>query len=215
MDELAEKAGKDPVAFRLAHLTDKRGQANIQKLKEMTGAVKPKIGEGIGYAFSRYKNSGSYCSVAALVAVEKSSGHVQVKKMWAAIDAGETINMDGLKNQTEGGMVQSASWTLKEEVKFDGQHITSLDWMTYPIFRYDDIPETEVAVINRPDEPPVGAGESSQGPTAAAVANAIYHACGVRVRDCRSVRKSLFNPAGHNAVNPTFCKPHWRLFRPK
>ena len=195
MDELAEKADKDPIEFRKMHLSDKRALDSLKKLNEMTNAVKPGAGEGLGFAFSRYKNTASYCSVAALVNVDKSSGHIQVKKMWAAIDAGEVINTDGLKNQTEGGMVQSASWTLKEAVKFDNDHITSLDWITYPIFRYLDIPETKVKVLDRPSEPPAGAGESAQGPAAAAVANAIYQACGIRVRDLPISPEKIINPS--------------------
>jgi CO/xanthine dehydrogenase Mo-binding subunit len=121
--------------------------------------------------------------VAALVEVDGENGGVRTKKMWAVIDAGETINPDGLKNQTEGGMIQSASWALKEEVRFDARHITSLDWNTYPIFRFPDAPETEVEVIDRVDRPPKGAGEAAQGPATAAVVNAIFDATGVRIRE--------------------------------
>ena len=103
--------------------------------------------------------------------------------MWGVIDAGETINPDGLKNQTEGGMIQSASWTLREEVQFDREHVTSRDWHIYPIFRFEEIPEVEVEVINMVDEDPLGAGEAAQGPTAAAIANAVYNATERRVRD--------------------------------
>jgi CO/xanthine dehydrogenase Mo-binding subunit len=108
---------------------------------------------------------------------------VQLKNIWAAIDAGEAINLDGLANQTEGGLIQAASWTLMEEVKFDEHHINTLDWGSYPIFRFSDIPQVEVAVINRPDTPPLGGGEASVAPASAAIANAIYKACGKRVRD--------------------------------
>jgi CO/xanthine dehydrogenase Mo-binding subunit len=134
MDELAVKAGKDPYEFRLMHRDDERARAVIRKLREFTQGQKTGDGTGIGIAFSRYKNSASYCAVAALVAVDPREGSVQVQKMWAAIDSGEAINIDGLKNQTEGGMIQSASWTLHEQVKFDNLHITSTDWNTYPIF---------------------------------------------------------------------------------
>ncbi len=182
MDELAEKAGKDPLAFRLAHTEDERSVAVIQKLQELTQNEPTAENEGIGYAFSRYKNSASYCAVAAKVQVNTTSGEVGVQKMWASIDAGQVINLDGIKNQTEGGMVQAASWTLMEEVKFDEQHVNSLDWESYPVFRFNQIPEVEVAVIDRPDLPPLGAGEAAQAPTGAAVANAVYKACGKRVR---------------------------------
>ena len=183
MEELCEIAGKDPFEFRLMHLEDERAKDVIRKLREIIKGEKIPEGTGIGIAFSRYKNSASYCAVAAKVAVDTKEGTVQVQKMWAAIDSGEVINTDGLKNQTEGGMIQSASWTLREHVKFDPQHITSTDWNSYPIFRFSDAPETEVVVLNRPEEAPEGAGEAVQGPASAAITNAIYHTCGKRIRD--------------------------------
>lgn len=182
MDELAEEAGKDPLEFRLMHSEDERAIAVMKKLGERIKGQQVSQNEGIGYAFSRYKNSASYCAVAAKVKVDKSSGQVQVLQMWGVIDAGEVINLDGLKNQTEGGMVQSASWALKEEVKFDQQHVSSLNWGTYPIFHFSDVPLVEVAVIDQPYEEPLGAGEAAQGPSTAAIANAVYKACGKRVR---------------------------------
>lgn len=182
MDELAEKAGKDPYEFRLVHLGDERAKAVIRKLREMTTRQKSSNGTAIGIAFSRYKNAASYCAVAAQVSADKKEGTVQVQKMWAAIDAGEVINIDGLKNQTEGGMIQSASWTLKEQVKFDNRNITSTDWNAYPIFRFTEVPDVEVAVLNQPNEEVLGAGEAAQGPAAAAIANAVYYACGKRIR---------------------------------
>ncbi|GAB3268599.1 xanthine dehydrogenase family protein molybdopterin-binding subunit [Larkinella harenae] len=182
MDELAEKAGKDPLEFRLMHLEDDRAIAVIKKLQEITRSENLKPGEGIGFAFSRYKNVATYCAVAARVAVDVKTGNVQVQKLWSVIDAGEVINLDGIKNQTEGGMIQAASWTVKEEVQFDRQHVSSRDWVSYPIFRFSDVPETEVVVINQPTEKPLGAGEAAQGPTAAAVVNAVYRACGKRIR---------------------------------
>lgn len=182
MDEIAHKAGKDPVQFRLDHLYDPRAIECLQKVKENTSGVALAEREGLGYAFSRYKNSASYFAVAAQVHVTPE-GIAQIKKMWGVIDSGETINPDGLKNQTEGGMIQAASWTLREEVKFDREHVTSRDWHTYPIFRFEEIPEVEVEVIDRVEEKPLGAGEAAQGPTAAAIVNAIFNATGERVRD--------------------------------
>ncbi|MGK7391365.1 MAG: molybdopterin cofactor-binding domain-containing protein [Candidatus Cyclobacteriaceae bacterium M2_1C_046] len=183
MDELAHKAGIDPIEFRLMHLKDKRAITCLQTLKKNISGVDLKEREGLGVAFAQYKNSASYLAVAAHVHVDPGSGKPHVKKMWGVIDSGETINPDGLKNQTEGGMIQSASWTLMEEVKFDKNHITSLDWYSYPIFRFPDAPEVEVEVIDRVDQPPLGAGEAAQGPAAAAIVNAIFNATGVRVRD--------------------------------
>lgn len=181
MDELAEQAGADPVEFRLRHLDDSRAREVLQKVKEMTAEVKTEKGEGIGYAFARYKNSASYFAAAAKVFVD-NEGEVHLRNMWGAIDSGEVMNPDGLKNQTEGGMIQSASWTLKEEVDYNPSGISSIDWQSYPIFRFSEVPEVKVEIINRPDEEALGAGEAAQGPTAAAIANALYKASGVRVR---------------------------------
>jgi nicotinate dehydrogenase subunit B len=147
--------------------------------------------EGLGFGFSRYKNTASYCAIAAKVKVDMDAKTVRPIKMWAVLDAGEAINPDGLKNQTEGGMIQAASWTLKEEVHFNNQGITSKDWATYPILRPNVTPETEVVIIDRPELPPLGAGEAAQGPTGAAIANAVYAASGKRIRDL-PIEKYLF-----------------------
>ena len=138
---------------------------------------------GLGIAFSRYKNSAAYCAVAAEVSYNKDNEELIIHNMYSVIDAGETINLDGIINQTEGGMVQAASWTMQEEVKFDSRRILSIDWKTYPIFRFSQVPETEVVVLNNPADGPMGAGEAAQGPAGAAVANAVYRATGVRHRD--------------------------------
>ncbi|PHN03167.1 aldehyde dehydrogenase [Flavilitoribacter nigricans DSM 23189 = NBRC 102662] len=183
MDELAKKAGKDPLDFRIEHSDDERSVAVLEALRDLIKSEPAAAGEGLGIAFSRYKNSASYCAVAAKVRVDLEQKKIRPLKMWAVLEAGEAINTDGLKNQTEGGMIQSASWTLKEEVKFDTQEILSKNWTEYPIIRYDAIPETEVVIIDRPDLPPLGAGESAQGPAGAAIANAVYAACGKRVRE--------------------------------
>jgi len=182
MDELAEQAKKDPVAFRLMHLKDPRAIDILHKLREMTSNVNPAENEGFGIAFSRYKNTDSYFGVAVKVSQDQDE-KISIKNMWGVIDSGEVINPDGLKNQTEGGMIQSASWTMKEEVKFNKIHVTSLDWDSYPIFRVADIPEVQVEIIDRPAEPPLGAGEAAQGATSAAITNAIYNMTGTRVRD--------------------------------
>lgn len=179
MDKLADKAGEDPVAFRLKHLDDQRAKDVLEKVKEMTREVELLENEGLGFAFSRYKNSASYFAVAAKVRIKNAQ--VSVKKMWGAIDSGEVINPDGLKNQTEGGMIQSASWTLQEAVKFDQNHVSSTDWDSYPIFRFADIPDLQVEIIDRPNEEALGAGEAAQGPSAAAILNAIYRATGKQV----------------------------------
>jgi CO/xanthine dehydrogenase Mo-binding subunit len=183
MDELAQKAGKDPLQFRLDHLDDERAIAVINKVAQLTGSQPPAYGEGIGYAFMRYKNADAYAAVAARVAVNGNNGNVRLVKMWAAIDVGEVINLDGIINQTEGGMIQAASWTLKEQVTFNTKEVTCTDWQKYPILRYSEIPEVEVAIIDRPDELPFGGGEVPMPPSAAAIGNAVFKACGRRVYD--------------------------------
>jgi len=182
MDELAEKAGKDPFTFRLMHLDDERAKAVVQKLQEIANSQTTAANTGIGIAFCRYKGNSSYCAIAAQVMVHPKDGAVHIQKMWAVIDAGEVINTDGLKNQIEGGMIQSASWTLMEQVHFDDHHITSRDWVSYPIMRFNQVPEVEVVILNRPNEKALGAGETAQGPAAAAIANAVHKACGKRIR---------------------------------
>jgi CO/xanthine dehydrogenase Mo-binding subunit len=178
MDELAEHAGIDPIEFRLKNLDDPRAKTVLQQLKKQLPSKSP----GIGVAFSRYKNTGAYCAVAAHVSVNKTTGVPAVKKMWAVVDAGEVINLDGIKNQIEGGMIQSASWTLYEQVRFDKNQISSRVWSTYPVMHINQAPSVDVIVIPRPDQPPFGAGEAAQGPAAAAIVNAIHKACGKRVR---------------------------------
>jgi nicotinate dehydrogenase subunit B len=182
MDELAEKARKEPIEFRLAHSTDERAIAVMVKLQEMVKNEKTENNEGIGVAFARYKNVASYCAVAAKVAVDKNSGAVKVLHMWAVLDAGEVINRDGIINQTEGCLIQAASWTLKEEVQFDGKQVSTRDWVSYPILRYSEVPTVQVVVIDRPELGPLGAGEAGTVPTAAAIVNAIYRASGKRIR---------------------------------
>lgn len=183
MDELASKAGKDPIDFRIAHLQDDRAIATLNKIKELTQAETLKEGEGIGFAFSRYKNNTAYCTVAAKVNVDPKSGQVVIQKMWGAGDVGQIINLDGIKNQFEGGMIQAASWTLMEQVHFTSNAISSQDWYDYPILRFPDIPEVEVHMIDRPEEKAEGGGEVSMPPTGAAIANAVYQAVGKRVND--------------------------------
>ena len=183
MDQLAEKSGTDSLEFRLTHLKDDRAKATIQKVKEMTSKERVSTGEGIGYAFCRYKNNAAYASVAAKVRVDKGSGDIKLLKLWAAVDVGEVINTDGIKNQIEGGMIQAASWTLKEQVTFNTTNITSTDWAKYPILRFSEIPDVEVAILDRPDRAAEGGGEVSMPPTGAAIANAVYRACSKRIYD--------------------------------
>ena len=183
MDELAVKAKKDPVEFRLAHLKDDRAKAVINMLVEKAGWRKSNLkNTGEGFAFAQYKNSAAYFAVKAEVKIDPVSKTYRLVKLTGVIDTGQVINSDGVKNQTSGGMIQSASWTMLEEVMYDQHGVTSESWENYPILRFEDVPETEVFVIDRPGEKPLGAGEAAQGPTSAAIANAIFHATGSRLR---------------------------------
>ena len=186
MDELASAAGVDPVAFRLAHLSDPRGRAVIEAVAKKAGWKEGEKGDGArgrGFGFAKYKNLATYVAVVAELEVDRSSGTVRVPRVTAAVDAGMIINPDGLTNQIEGGIVQSVSWTLKEEVRFDRSGILTRDWASYPILTMPEAPAVEVELINRPSERPLGAGEASQGPAAAAVVNAFANATGKRIRD--------------------------------
>jgi CO/xanthine dehydrogenase Mo-binding subunit len=187
MDELAIAASADPVAFRLRHLTDERARAVVREAADRFGWSKPpprEVGAGRGFAFARYKNLGAYCAVALGLAVEHETGRIRLGRVVAAVDSGQPINPDGIRNQIEGAMVQSASWTLYEELRFDRRHITSTDWSGYPILRFPAVPDSvEVHVLPRPGQPFLGTGEAGQGPMAAAIANALRDATGVRLRD--------------------------------
>ncbi len=186
MDELAAAANADPVAFRLAHMRDARARAVIEKVAAMANWQPGAKGNGIqgrGIAFSRYKTLACYVACVAEVEVDRTSGQVRVPRAWLATDAGLVINPDGLIAQIEGGFVQSASWTLHEEVKFDKNGILSRDWASYPILTMPDAPKVQVELINRANERALGAGEGSQGPAVAAIANAFAHATGKRLRD--------------------------------
>jgi len=187
MDELALAAGADPIEFRLRHLQDARARAVIQLAAEKFGwdpTVQPPKGRGRGFAFAKYKNLAAYTAVAVELEVERETGRIGLRRCVAADDSGEIVNPDGVRNQIEGGIVQSASWTLREAVAFDETRIRSRDWSTYPILRFADLPDTvEVHVIDQPGQPFLGTGESAQGPTAAAIANAVAQATGVRIRE--------------------------------
>jgi nicotinate dehydrogenase subunit B len=185
MEELATWSKQDSVAFRVRHLNDPRAIAVIRLAAERFDWPRyvRRRGSGRGFAFARYKNSGAYAALAMEVEVQRESGLVRVTRVAAAVDSGEAVNPDGIRNQIEGGIIQSLSWTLHEEVRFDRTQITSRDWAAYPILRFEGIPaKIEVSVLDRPGQPFLGTGEAAQGPTAAALANAIADATGVRIR---------------------------------
>jgi CO/xanthine dehydrogenase Mo-binding subunit len=192
MDELAAAAGDDPLSFRLKHLSDSRAKAVIERTAAMAGwkpAPAKSLGmpsgvvKGRGMGFAKYKNMAVYTAVVAEVEVDTRSGSVRVLQAWSANDAGLVINPDGLINQIEGGIIQSSSWTLMEAMRHSAQRNLVRNWSDYPIMRFADVPAVKVELINRPDERPLGVGEGSQGPTAAAIANAFTDATGRRLRN--------------------------------
>jgi nicotinate dehydrogenase subunit B len=184
MDELADAADADPVAFRLRHLKDDRARAVVSLAAEKFGWSDGKRGEGRGFAFARYKNLGAYCAVALALRVEHESGRIRLGRVVAAVDSGQPVNPDGIRNQIEGAIVQAASWTLYESVRFDRKRILSTDWSGYPIMRFPSVPESiAVHIVPRPGLPFLGTGEAGQGPMAAAIANGVRDATGVRMRD--------------------------------
>lgn len=182
LDELAAAAGVDPVEQRLRYLDDPRARAVIETAAERAGwGSAGGEGRGQGFAFARYENAKTYAAVVVEVSVSEG-GAIRLERAVIAADAGRVVDPSGLVNQLEGGLLQAASWTLREEVRVDSRTIASVDWETYPILGFQDVPEIETAVLDRPEEPSLGAGEATQGPTPAAIANAVFHATGARLR---------------------------------
>lgn len=187
MDELALAAQCDPLDFRLRHLDDERACAVLKAAAEKAGWRRgvqrggSEDGRGMGLGFAQYKNEKCYAAVIAQVQV--IDGRIHLERLVVAADAGQIVNPDGMANQLEGGVVQAASWTLCEQVRYGPWGIESRDWDTYPILRFDQVPEVDTVLIDRPGQPSKGCGEAAQGPTPAAMANAVFAACGARLRD--------------------------------
>ncbi len=183
MDELAEASGQNPVAFRLRHLGDPRAIAVLEEAAKRMQGWGAELGPGFGrgIAFARYKNAKTYAAVGCELEVT-GAAEVRIHRAVVVADAGQVVDPAGLSDQLEGGLIQAASWTLYEEVQFDRGGITSRDWDSYPIIGFDNIPEVETVLMERPGDPYLGAGEAPAGPTAAAIANAIYKATGLRLR---------------------------------
>jgi nicotinate dehydrogenase subunit B len=190
VDEIAADAHIDPLEYRLRYLSEPRLREVLMAAAEKAGwQARPSPGprqdglaQGRGLAFARYENDQAIVACVAFVTVDTESGAVRVKRVVVAHDCGLIINPDGVRNQIEGNVIQSLSRALKEEVKFDEWRVTSVDWETYPILKFSEVPDVEIVLINRSDQPALGAGEPAQVTTAAAVANAIFDATGARVR---------------------------------
>ena len=184
MDELAHQANIDPIAFRIQHLADERAKAVLDAVATLSGwsqHKEPHMGKGVGFA--QYKNQKCYAAVVVDVAVDPQTKQIHLQQVYIVADAGQVINPDGLASQLEGGAVQGASWVLKEAVRFSATAIESVDWESYPILTIEEAPPIQTHLLDRPDCPSVGAGEATPGPTAAAIANAVFGATGVRLRD--------------------------------
>ena len=195
MDEMAGAANADSVEFRLKHLDDPRAREVVETVADRFGWKNwRKAGphHGRGFAFAKYKNLAAYVAVALDLEVDRDSGRIRLGHAVAADDSGQAVNPDGIKNQVEGAIVQAASWTLQEQVAFDRTRIKSCDWATYPILRFEDLfRSVEVHVIDRPGQPYLGTGEGGQGPTAAAIANAVADATGQRIRELPFTRERV------------------------
>ncbi|MBD8120606.1 MULTISPECIES: molybdopterin cofactor-binding domain-containing protein [Pseudomonas] len=184
MDELAAQAGIDPVEFRLRNISDPRARSVIEQVAKAFGwpARAGGPGSGIGFAFARYKNIMGYCAIAVQVHVQRQTGEVVIDRVVTAVDVGQVVSPDGLRNQVEGGIIQSASWTLYEQVDYDPAGVRSYDWSGYPILRFPALPlDVEVHVLDQPGQPFLGAAEIVQGPMAAALGNALSNATGKRL----------------------------------
>jgi CO/xanthine dehydrogenase Mo-binding subunit len=176
MDELALKAGRDPLDFRRDHLADERALAVLDALERRCGRT-----AGSGLAYAQYKNAMARVAVSVDLRVTDRA-EVRLIRAVIAADAGRIVDPDGLSAQLEGGFLQAASWTLCEQVTFDRSGILSTDWESYPVLRFDNVPEIEVILLDDPDSKSLGAGEAACGPAVAAIANAVFDATGLRLR---------------------------------
>jgi nicotinate dehydrogenase subunit B len=191
VDELASAVAVDPVEFRLRGLNNpraieviKRAAAlmNWQPRPSPNGDTNAQVARGRGMAYVHYKHSETYVAIGMELAVERASRRIKVERVACAHDCGQIINPNGLRGQVEGCILQTLSRVLKEEVKFDRSRVVSIDWSSYPILTFSDVPKLDIELIDRPNEPPMGAGEAACTPVGAALANAVFDATGVRLR---------------------------------
>ena len=190
-DELAAAIGADPVEFRLSKLKDpraievlKRAAALMKWQPRPAGSATPNssVARGRGISFVHYKHSETYVAIGMEVAVDRASGQIAVERVACAHDCGQIINPDGVRSQVEGSILQTISRVLMEEVKFDRSRVVSVDWSSYPIMRFPAVPKIDIDLIDRPTQPPLGAGEAACAAVGGALANAVYDATGTRLR---------------------------------
>jgi nicotinate dehydrogenase subunit B len=191
LDEIAVAANVDPIELRRRYLADDaRAIAVLDRLAQLAHWQKPSTRKnergstatGRGMAFIKYENNRTYVAMVATVEIVRATGVIAAKHFAVVQDSGQIINPDGVKNQIEGNIVQTVSRTLIERVRFDRSHVTSIDWQTYPILTFPDVPEIEMELIDRPHERPWGVGEPSAAIVSAAISNAVFDAVGVRLR---------------------------------
>jgi CO/xanthine dehydrogenase Mo-binding subunit len=193
VDQLAAAAKMDPVEFRLRDLADPRGVAVLKRCAALIGWT-PRLSpaaassggdkaRGRGISYVHYKHDETYVAVAMEVEVDRASGTIRVHRVACAHDCGLMVNPDAVRNQVEGNILQALSRTLLERTTFDRERVTSVDWARYPILRFADVPELRIDLIQRRDQPPLGAGEASSTPVPAALANAIFDATGAQLRE--------------------------------
>jgi nicotinate dehydrogenase subunit B len=191
LDELAMAAGADPFEFRLRHLKDARGIELLDRLSLLAkwdrSAPKQRdhdvpIAAGRGLAYVKYELVRTYVGAVADVEVDRATGEIRVKRFFVAHDCGQIINPDGVKNQIEGNVVQTVSRTLMEQVTFNRSRVTSVDWASYRIIGFPDVPDVMIDLIDRPHEKPWGCGEPSAAVVSAAISNAVFAATGARLR---------------------------------
>jgi CO/xanthine dehydrogenase Mo-binding subunit len=192
MDELAAAASRDPLEFRLAHLKDEMGVKILKRAAEkMNWQSRPSpnpagrnasVAVGRALVYVHYKHVDNRMGLGIEVAVERATGRVRVNKVVCVYEAGQMINPDAVRNQVEGNILQAVSRTLYEETVFDQQGVTSVDWASYPILKFPDVPVLDVELMGSPEDKPLGAGEAASAPVPAAIGNAVFDAVGVRLR---------------------------------
>jgi CO/xanthine dehydrogenase Mo-binding subunit len=190
VDEVAIAAKADPFAFRIGYIDDPRGEEVLKRLQALAkwqGRSSPKragsgTATGRGVAYVKYELYRTYVGIVATVEVDRKTGAIRAKHFAVVQDCGQIINPDGTKNQVEGNVLQTVSRTLKEQVKFDRSRVTSVDWASYPILTFPEIPDVDIELIDRPEQKPWGVGESAAAVVPAAISNAVFDAVGVRLR---------------------------------
>ena len=199
-DELVAAAGRDPLAVRLEGVSDPRGVEVLRRAAALIGwqprPYPAKTGLGRGIAYIHYKNNENYVAIAIEAQVERATGAIRVHRVACAHDCGLVINPDALRAQVEGNILQTLSRTLYEEVKFDRSRVTSVDWASYPILRFPEVPQVLIDIVDRPKEPPLGAGEAAATPVPAALANAVFDATGARLRTVPFTRQRVLAALG-------------------